>query len=449
MAVTLTGTGGLFTRLGKLIGHDDEIDANQTEVVARVDTVQDEYNNDRDLAFIFEQNLPGFISSIGTPQSTIQGVISNTIIEMVDDDDPLPTKDIVSALDRLKEQMVSSDDDIDETTVSSAIDVTGLVTGTGKMVVRLIDGLGENTQNVRAEDILGDCTTDAQESGTAGRETFSIKGEASVQNFDQNWPAGSGINDNLVATDPAVNASTSVSQNRATNSDFEDFTTVNIPDNWQNEVGTAGTDYKETSTAHRGSKALEFVGDSSTLSALSQQITIKPNTVYCIGVWVRDDGTGPAAGVLRASLRDSGHNIYNASTSLTTASVSIDLTAVGSAYAFSLITFEIPTLLPAGGTTAELWLDLTTALTTGRSAFVDGMFIAEMRQFGGLGGPFILITPGDTDFIRGDRFKAAITNNNEGQFVRGLDRFLGMYSLGKYIRSIDDGSETISDALVT
>ncbi len=277
---------------------------------------------------------------------------------------------------------------------------------------------------------------------------FRIILEALVQNFDKDWPAGSGINDTLIATDPSIDASSSIGQNRATNSDFEDFTVVNIPDNWNNEVGVAGTDYKETSTALRGLKALEFVGDGATLSAISQPITIKPNTVYCIGIWVRDDGTGPAAGVLRASLRDSAENVYNASTSLTTASVSIDLTAVGSTYAFSSITFETPTLLQAGGVTAELWLDLTTALTTGRSAFVDGVFIAEMKQFGGLGGPFILVTPGDTDFIRGDRFKATITNNNEGQFVRGLDRFIDMYSLGKFIRSIADGTETISDTLV-
>lgn len=452
MAVAYTGTGGLFTRQGALIHFGDVTNTHQANIVTKVDNIQDEYNNDRDISVEMQTGLEGFQSSAGTPLSPISRVMENTFIDMVDDDDPLPSRDLLSALDRLIDNMNETSDSIDGTTVSAST-AAGKEDGTsnsgdGEAVVSMTDFENIALQYSRAEDIILLCTADGQETAVnVGRETFSVRGEQSVSNLDDTWPKGSGLSGTINLTDPSVNAGTGLGVNRLTNSDFEDFT-ANDPDSWTIAVGVAGTDIKKTTTQHRGTNALEFAGDGATLSEITQDVTIAPNRKYVLGFWVRDDGTGPAAGTLVVSMEDSGGNIYNAATSLTTASKSVNLVTVGSIYVLQSVTFETPTDLPAGGTTATIHVALTVALTNTRSAFIDGLFIAEMPQFGGKGGPFIVITPGATDFIREDRLKTTIVNNNEGQFVRGLDRYLDLYTKGLYIPSVTDGSETIDDALV-
>lgn len=449
MALNLTT---LFTRIGALIDFGDKVETHRALLVVEVDDVLDEYNNDRELGISLESGLPGFVSSAGSPLSTLGSIISNTIIEMVHADDPLPSKDIDSALIRLRDQMINSSDSLDGTTVSAStaaakVDGTSNV-GNGQVVVSLVDARGNTTQYVRAESIVLECTNDAQESGTAGRETFSLKGELSTTNLDEKWPDGSGLSGSITLADPSNDASAAIGQNRLTNSDFEDFT-ANAPDSWTIDTGAAGGTVTKTTTQHRGTNALEFAGNGSELTeisfALTGAVVVKPNKKYVIGFWVRDDGTGPAAGVLSVSLQSTGGTIYNSATSLTTASKTVDLTSVGSTYAFQSIAFETPTLLPTG---AKVVIELTTALTNGRSVFIDGCFMAEMAQFGGAGGPFVIMTPGATNFIREDRFVTTITNNNEGEFVRGLDRYLSLYEKGLYLPTLTDGNETISDALV-
>ena len=449
MAVNLTV---LFTRLGAIIDFGDKVETHRALLVVEVDDVIDEYNDDRELGISLESGLPGFVSSAGSPLSTLGAIMSNTIIEMVHADDPLPSKDIDSALIRLRDQMTNSSDSLDGTTVSAStaaakVDGTSNV-GDGEVVVSLVDTRGNRLEYVRAESIVIECTTDAQESGTAGRETFSLNGELSVTNLDEKWPDGSGLSGSITLADPSINASAAIGQNRLTNSAFENFT-ANDPDSWTIDTGAAGGSVTKTTTQHRGTNALEFAGDGAELTEISQALSgavaLKPNKKYVIGFWVRDDGTGPAAGVLSVSLQSTAGTIYNSATSLTTAQKTVDLTAVGSIYAFQSVAFETPTQLPTG---AKVVIELTTALTNTRSVFIDGCFIAEMAQFGGAGGPFIIMTPGATNFIREDRFVSTITNNNEGEFVRGLDRFLSMYEKGLYLPSVTDGSETIDDALV-
>lgn len=47
----------------------------------------------------------------------------------------------------------------------------------------------------------------------------------------------------------------------------------------------------------------------------------------------------------------------------------------------------------------------------------------------------------------GDTFTVTMTNNNEGGFVRGIDRMYGAYEKG--IRLLTDASPSIADSLIS
>jgi hypothetical protein len=435
MAVTLTGAGGLFTRLGRLFGMGNDITTHQDDLVTEIADVVGQYLLMPQMEWItgLITGQDGFLASAGVPFRAIQDGVQTTIIEMVHADNPLPAKTLSRALDELITQMVASADTVDGTTVSSAVVAGGSNTGDGEVLVSLIDGDGTTLEYVRAEDIVLVCTKDAQVSGTAGRESFSVEGELSVGNrFDRLWPAGSGISSSLVLSDPSVDA-------------FEDWTS-DVPDSWTLTVGVASTDIQVVATPHRGTNAAEFIGDGATLTELRQTMaggqtapSLKPKTRYAIGVWVRDDGTTPAAGVLQIQLVD------GAATAIGT--FTVDLTAVGSTYAFTSSIFSTPAVLVNSG--AYMRVRLSTALTAGRSAYVDGLCLIELSQFGGPGGPYLAIMPGATDFIEDDLFTVTITNNNEGEFQREMDRYCNLYGLGKFLPSDTGGAETVSDTLIT
>lgn len=424
---------GLFRRLGKLFGMSNDIRTHQTDLVTEVDDVLDKYAAARDYAFQLQQGLDGFIATAGAPLTIIQQVARRTLIEQINADNPLTSKTLENAMIELIAQMAANSETVDGTTVSAAVNAGASNTGNGTVLYSLTDGAGNALVNVRAEDIVLTCTRDAQESGTAGQETFSVRGEEAISNnLDKDWPAGSGINSSATVKSPSVDT-------LLTNADFEDFTT-NAPDDWTIDTGSAGTTVDDTTTAYRGSKALQFIGNGSQLTKISQAVTLKPRTRYALWFRVRDDGTGPAAGVLRVSLRDGSNNEIGSS------NISVDLTTVGSSYTLQSITLATPLVLPSG---LKIVIELTTALTNTRAVFIDDVGFFEMQQYGAPGGPFLTVIPGSTAFIRDDVFTVTITNNNEGEFVREFDRFFDMYRLGLYLPQNTAGSETIADTLIS
>lgn len=440
MTLVFDGTGGIFTRLGKVFGMGVDIRTHQADLETEVDDILDEYGDDREMCNALQQGLTGFIASSGSPIGILKQVAARTVIDMVAADNPQPDKSLRTALIELIRQMAANSESVDGTTVSGSTAAGAGNTGTGTVLHSFVDGEGNALVNVRAEDIRLVCTADAQVSGTAGQETFSVKGEATVPNTDKDWPDGSGINGTLAVASPSIDAGSGVNQNHLTNSDFEDFT-ANAPDSWTIDVGSAGTTVDDTTTAYRGSKALQFIGNGSQLTAISQDVSgILPQARYLLVFRVRDDGTGPAAGVLRVSLRS------GAGAEVGSSAISVDLTAVGSTYAIQSKSFSTPLVLPTG---LQVVVELTTALTNTRAVFIDDLALVRMQQFGGPGGPYLTIVPGGTAFVRDDEFTVAVTNNNEGGFVREFDRFFDMYRLGLFLPQDTGGTETIDDALIS
>lgn len=443
MAITLTSTNGLFTRLGKILQVADVIKTHQGTLNTEIQDAIDEFSK-ADLYMV--DALVGSNSSAqrsaATYLNTLRQACEQTVIEMVNADNPQPDKSLRTALVELIAQMDTASASVDGETTSASDSAGSGNTGTGELETSLKSWQGDALQNVRAEDIVLTCIRDSSNAGvTAGREFFSVKGEAPVTDITSaDWPGGSGINATIRVTDPAEDAGSGPGRNLLTNSDFEDFTVANTPDNWTIVNGTVGTHIlEENSTVFKGSSALEIRSTSSTLAKIKQTVTLKPQTQYLLSFKL-DVESGISTGTLKVNVKDSASVINGGA-----AEVSVDLSGpTAGTWVHHATTFVTPASVKA----PEIAVEWTAADVGIKSAFVDHLVLCEMQQFGGDGGPYIAIINGDEDFVIDDTFTISVTNNRAGEFAEWFDRFFGMYQLGLQLPFDTSGSETIADTLI-
>lgn len=453
MAVTLIGSNGLFTRLGKIFGMVADISTHQADVDTEVQDILGEYS-DADQYML--KGLGDIIESMqiqsAAPFTKLQAAAVNTVIEMVHADANLLNKTLRDSLIELIRQMESSADDVDGNVAVLSIDSVGASnTGNGTVVFSNSDHEGNILQNMRNEKIKLTCTTDRQVRGTPGQEVFSVIGEYPVADIKNvSWPSGSGINSSVQVSDPAQNAMSGHSgKNHLHNSDFEDFTTTNQPDNWSAVVGSIGTDIVEEGTVvYRGSKCLAFAADGSTLTAIDQDFgttgqtvaKLSPSTKYMISVRVSAE-SGVTTGTLRFSIKDNANNIVGSS------NLDVTLSGVSTGGTFDHFTKELnmPGKVPAG---TKFVIEFTVAADNTKSIYIDDLALFPMTQFGGPGGPYVNVIPGSTAWVEDDVVTLDVSNPHTGDFAKHFDRFFSMYSMGLQLPYDTGGTETISDALI-
>lgn len=455
MAVTFNT---LFTRLGSLFAMAEDARDQQGQMSTAHANMVADFTADISLIEAISGQLESMQSSLSAATySQIQRAASTTLIEMMDDDTPLISKTVDAALDLLITQMRTASEFIEDNTVAAGTILYGSSnTGTGKGMADIVlpdANITANSQRLRAESIIANCTADAQVRGTAGRETFTLTGDQFIANsMSALWPGGNGASgSSLRVVDPSQNAGTTVNRNILTNSDFEDFTSDD-PDNWTLQSGwVAATDVNEEGTEiFNGAAALNLLGDGSTTGDIMRQALdtagqttgkLKPNTRYCISFWTKVD-SAPAAGTLRIRVTDGAGSVLNGGS----ANVTVDLTSETSSYAHNFAFFTTPTLIPTG---TRIVLEMQAFLTTSRNAYVDDLALFEAQQIGGLSGPFLAITRGAlaTPFIRDDQITFPFTNNDAGKFARFFDMFFDTFGKGKQIPF--SGSATQADSKIS
>lgn len=467
MAVTLTGSGGLFTRLGRIFGCVGAVNsfrgtadlsaASIDSIGNAVDEIRDEYAATRsDLInglYQARDDHRNVYSSFLTALSTLA---TNTVIEQVNDDTKLSSKTITPALTELIRQIVNTSDSVDANAVTGAVTADSGNTGDSQVVVSVKDPYGKTLEYSYTESIVVKCSTDSYTGGaTAYRETFTLTGAAAeATKLSWNWPKGSGASKTLTSVDAAEDASS----NKLTNSDFQDFTS-NTPDNWTILVGLAGTDvFEETSVVFRtGKKALKVTGDGATLVSITQtlnsaggsNIALLPNTVYHLAFWGRKT-TSLAAGVLSVQLVD-GSNAVITDDASTNNATAFTLSGWTTSYVGKSASFRTPKVLP---TTYKLRLILTTAATNGESFYLADMSLAAATQ-AYTGGPYLSAHGGSTAPVAAtgtnaaDKWTAAISNDYGGLMQTYAWRVFDMPTLGLILPSDSGGSETIADSLVS
>lgn len=467
MSITLTGTGGLFTRIGRmggllnnvlgLIGSTAPSPSSAwgasgptiSALATNVDNIRDQFVSSRtDLIeglYSVRDSYRGAHSAILTD---MQQRAQATVIAMADDDVLLTTKDLTSALKELIDQMATAVASVPKPTCSASVAADGDNNGDGVVVASVIGPLGVQRDYVIDEDIDVICSSDSQEGGTEGQEQFDVKADASQDDtlaFD--WPKGSGAATSLTAIDAGQDAS----GNLLTNSDFETITS-NIPDNFSVLVGSGGSTILDSgsSDAYEGSHGLEFVGTGAELTSIAQTFNqssggttsiLKPSTVYSINGWFKRSA-GAAAGVLDVELVDGNNTVITdeagTANRLRLTIVSDLTTSFVAKNAF----FRTPKVLPS---TIKLRIRLSTALTSAESVFIDHVAMAEATE-AYTGGPYLQAFSGATKFVKEDKFVATISNDYSSDWQKLLDRIFGMRALGLQIPS--HASPTIADSLI-
>tara|TARA_R100000808_G_C2150249_1_gene158931 strand:- start:713 stop:2092 length:1380 start_codon:yes stop_codon:yes gene_type:complete len=458
MAVTQTGTNGLFTRLGKLFFIAEKVEAHQgtgaNSLADEIEDVVDEFNS-ADMHMVSDFTAKDAILAHQKNAANIYSAISNiaqrTVIEMVDNDTELNQKTIKQAIEELNDQSGTSKDVKGNVFSLAGDDSPSAITGTGdgKYFTSSSNGKGQKFQHLRAGSTTLKCVKDSQVTGTKGREVFSLMSDRAISDIrDPEWPGGYGTASSIVVSDPDYQQQTGIGRNMLANGNFETFSVTNTPDNWTVATGTIGTTILENSGFHRGSKCLRFKGDGSQLTKITQTFNtagqttakLRPETRYGMCFWVKVD-SGVAAGVLKV-------RIYKAdgSTVLDTADITVTGTALtDDTWTAQAVTFSTPLVLESS---YSISVELTTALTNNGNLYVDGLQVFRMQHLTDSSSFHIAVIPGANDFVVDDYGKLAITKSTTGKMQTYCNKFLGLDKLGLQLPYQTDGSETAADSLI-
>jgi len=319
---------------------------------------------------------------------------------------------------------------------------------------------GGINQFIIAETLTFLCTRDSYLDGaTPGNEGFRVTGEGAQNDlFAFNWPLGSNCQADFSAINPGGDNSQG---NLLTNSDFEDWSVTDYPDNWVIVVGNPSVNvFEENSIVEGTAHAVRIEGDDTTLVELTQRFdstagtrgSLSPETQYSFCVFLRRGGTILTAGVMEICLLDENANIINDNAGNPN-SFTIDLTQLTVNYIAYKGTFRTPTEMPSF---SFLCWRLTTAVNSGGLLYVEKMGMGLMTRLY-VGGPYVAVHSGGVPFLAGDYAYTTLTNargdshgNSGGMdtwqtaFMRLLDPLI----LANNIILPSSDTPTISDTLL-
>ncbi|HWB13347.1 MAG TPA: hypothetical protein VG826_29245 [Pirellulales bacterium] len=443
MAITLTGAGGLFTRLGKLAGALNDLNTfrggtSSGQLVLAVTDALAEVDGDTAAIRYALQGLnaalPAGQGALTPLANALRTAAQNLLIAQVNADTPLVQQTVPYALAVLKAQMLSGGDYVSPNTVSATPAAGGSNTGNGAIVCGTRDPYGYQLDNLLAETLQVSVT--AEESAGGSLLFQGTKSQADPLNWQ--WPAGSGANALLTAIAPAANTG------YVAGGDFETFTVANLPDGWTATLGTAGTDFGAAGSGYAGANALKFIGGTGVLTNLTQTLTaLTARTPYAINFWVKESGS-PASGVLQVDLYNGASIIQDEAGN--NCSLAINLTSLTTSYVAHGAIWSIADPLPA---TVTLRLHLTTACPAAANVFVDQLTLQPATQLGLNPGDSIYAAAaaGSVDFCLRDTFTIAVANNRTSKWQQAFDRLFNCRALGFVLPT--SGSTLINDSLIS
>lgn len=464
MAVDLdTDPTGLFRRVGRLVKTLDSVNAfsgtgdlsagGLRSLGVLWNNIQAGYTTaDRELIDGLFTQLDSARSSVSGIKSFVQQMAQEVVIEMVADGIGLNTRSLAEALAALDAQMKADTDSVDASTASTT-SITAASGNVGDATVNISYKRTDGRANelVIAETLTLVCTSDAETGGgaTEGQESWSATGTLPADDtLAWDYPKGSGVSTAVTA----VSAAEDAGANLVTNGDFESWTSSAL-DNWTAATGVYGTDIKkQASTVFAGTYALEFLGDGSTLSAITQTTgassggttaTISPNTVYHHCLFLKRSDT-LTQGVLELALINGDSGAILTDDAGNDCKNTLSYTGITTSYAAWKGSIVTPKNLPAS---VKIRLRLSTALDNGVSVYMDNLTLTAPDELYA-GGPRLSVHSGATPSIRGDKNTVVVANDRAGAFQEAFQKLFDMRSLGLQLRSHSGGSETIDDAWI-
>ena len=460
MALTYDGTGGLFTRLGKLIGMMDAVRTHQNNLKTELADVQSVYSSaDSYMIANLVGSIEARIAEAGGILEDIRRAAETTLVEMcfaeanVSTTNAMRSKSLTDALIWLIRQMDADSETIDGTTVTkSSLSLGASNVGTGSFVYsteapNILLGSTSDWPNIRSEILEARCIQDAQDGSIAkGSEVFEIRGQPAYPPLDYRFPAGSGRTLRIPCITAGIDNGPR-GQNILNNSDLESQAS-NVPAQWTVSSGTAGTDFSTESTAadvYRGSYAIRLESTGTTFK-IRQRLGVAsgsfgrltPDRPYVISCAAKKATS--ATGTIVLAVEDASGNIIDGGNFLLTLSVA----ALTTSYALYSVTLRAPRNIPDE---CYFVLKTTTGVATA-DAWVDEIVLAELLPLAP-GGQALGVIAGSTDWRADDNARFQYTNNDEGAFARAFDRLFDMYSKGLSLPADYSGTETIADTLIS
>ncbi len=342
--------------------------------------------------------------------------------------------------------MATDAETIEYSTTSSAVAAAAGNTGNGTVLVAETSVEGDAAMLLFAEDIELRCIAAARsDPALSGLEQFDVRGEPAVELLDPDFPKGSGAHFTTRCAGTHVDASRRPGANMLVNGGFEVFTVTDNPDNWVVAAGTVGSDILQVATAFRDSKAVHFFNSTTGVPEIRQSFDdpaagtsarLVPKAVYGLEIWLRRDGTTGLTGTLEVKVADDTGGIVIAT---------IDLSTLTDTYARFTATGS---LFRAVDGIAKAYIKPTVAMPAGKGFFADEFTVARMVPVTPLG-PHLLVLPGSTDWEIDDVLTVTMTNANEGEWLRELNRNLGIQTIGFLPGTATTGDESVADSLIS
>lgn len=454
----------LFTSLGKIGKFVLAINTQQDlwdDKIGEIATSQDsQIARDAISDLLTAETLSSGRDGVSQVFSKLKAAAENLVIEYVKADQPSKATSLAASIEELRRQMVVSSETVKTAAVASTATALTTNSGNGAIVTTTKRGDGKVQELIVAETGFLQCTSDSQTgNATEGEETFTFAGEGDDGNRGrQDWPTGSGASATVTGINPSKDND---GGNILTNSDMETWTGSPLAlSNWVIAgAGVFGTDIARTTTIYNapsgGTYGLSFVGDGATLSGIKQKFNdsatgtagaLLPSRSYAVNFWGKVD-SAPAAGILTVSLVDGTGSVINDDAGVAN-SQTFDMTAWTTSFVAKNVVFRTPKLIP---TTAYIQVKVTTALTTGRTAYVDQLAMGLTTALYS-GGPSVAIFPGSTHWVAGDGWTLAQTNDRAAStylasFNALFDRLFDMRSNEQLLPT--SGSPTRADTLIT
>ncbi len=441
MAVQILGTGGLYPRLAA-IGKEylRTVNTYGTALNSGVAAIDQQFASGQQVV------LDGLYSTRESYRGVHGGYLGqlaaltqNTIIEQVNDDTPLASKSLTTALTELIAQMKASSDTIQRPTISATVTADGSNKGDAVVNVSLINEFGDPLDLVFAESVKLTCST----AGTAFSETLAVAGQPARQVTDYLWPGGSGASGSVAITDAATGTFlTNGSLNTWSGSPL-------APDGWTLLEGTAGTDIIRSSDPIRAGTSFtaRFVSNGTLLHKIYQTVSLQPNVVYALNLFAKIN-TVDSSGTFRVRLTDGANTVLtdDAGNNLQATWGVNGGSGIGTSYTKLATFFSTPRQLPS---TVRLHSEMSASPTSGRTVNFGLVGFTGATQLYP-GGPYVAaFSKGTTNptAVR-DFYTIAVANNaTTASFTKHLDRVLNLRQNRLYLPS--NSSPTVSNSLLT
>jgi hypothetical protein len=452
MAVNYTS---LFTCLGEVVERTDEfialyttLDGYRDEIVTDF-TAQNRENIQGDVYDVFDGFKSDVLGWIDSMVVKAEELLTDriTVLTQLDVGSDSSTTNVILELIRVLNDASQSVDASAVTVGSVSADKAN--TNAGTMITgKVLDGVsqphpgfsasleysGVTSELAAATDtITATCTADSETDGfTEGEETFELMGlveAASTYHWDA-YGSGSGPTISPVQGSGLI-----------LNHDFETFTTTNVPDDWTIDAGAATTNVlRDTDSAdvYHGSSSLRLLGNASAASIkLSQTLaagSVIPGKGYFFACYIKGNSS-LSQGEILIRLEDGAGSIVGQAAS----KIEMNQTALAAQTAYGLESFfvSLPAELPASDA-LEITIDFK-GTPSAHDIHIDWVGLREATYFDGVA--FGMVA-GTDEFLRGDRFKSVVTNNEAGTFQKFFRKAFGVQ-----LPSHGGGSETQADSL--